>query len=54
MSGRELAKRRAALPPLPDGAGKRGYEKLYLETVTQAGQGCDFDFCIPEITRTIP
>ena len=50
----ELSKRRAALPPLPDGGGKRGYEKLYFETVTQAGQGCDFDFCIPAITRSVP
>ena len=50
----ELEKRRAALPPRPDGTGKRGYEKLYFNTVTQAGQGCDFDFCIPEITQTVP
>ncbi len=54
VSDEELATRRAALPPPPDGKGKRGYEKLYFETVTQAGEGCDFDFCIPEITRTVP
>ena len=54
VSDEELAHRRAALPPSPDGKGKRGYEKLYFETVTQAGQGCDFDFCIPEITRKAP
>ncbi|MFO1134385.1 MAG: IlvD/Edd family dehydratase [Rhodoblastus sp.] len=54
VSDEELAKRRAALPPLPDGKGKRGYEKLYFETVTQAGQGCDFDFCIPATAQMIP
>ena len=50
----ELATRRAALPPAPTGQGRRGYAKLYYDTVTQAERGCDFDFCIPEITRTIP
>ena len=50
----ELAKRRQAMPPVPSGEGKRGYERLYFETVTQAEQGCDFDFAIPEITQTIP
>jgi dihydroxy-acid dehydratase len=38
----ELGRRRArwsspAKPP-------RGYARLYVEHVTQAGQGCDFDF----------
>ena len=50
----ELARRRAALPPAATGAGRRGYEKLYFDTVTQAERGCDFDFCIPEITRMVP
>lgn len=39
----ELEKRRAETPPVlpnPD----RGYQKLYMDTVLQADQGCDFDF----------
>ena len=39
----ELAKRRAQwMPPQPHY--KRGYGALYLHHVTQADQGCDFDF----------
>ncbi|MBP6813631.1 MAG: dihydroxy-acid dehydratase [Burkholderiaceae bacterium] len=40
----ELARRRAQLPPPPDRSQERGYRKLFLSTVTQADQGCDFDF----------
>ena len=29
-------------------APKRGYAKLFHDTVTQADQGCDFDFLIGE------
>jgi len=45
VSDEELARRRAALslPPLREGD-ERGYRKLFLDTVTQADQGCDFDF----------
>jgi dihydroxy-acid dehydratase len=41
----ELAARRAALPllPRPDWA-KRGYARLFYEAITQADEGCDFDF----------
>lgn len=49
----ELTKRRAALPPLPTGAGRRGYEKLYFDSVTQANTGCDFDFAIPGIREWV-
>jgi dihydroxy-acid dehydratase len=38
----ELAKRRAQWKP-PQKP-KRGYHRLYVERVTQAEQGCDFDF----------
>ena len=40
----ELAKRKAQwkAPPKP----KRGYTRLYIDTVTQAEQGCDFDFLV--------
>ncbi len=54
VSDAEMAKRRAALPWLPTGTGRRGYEKLYFDSVTQANSGCDFDFAMPEITQTVP
>ena len=50
----ELEARRNSMPPPPSGEGRRGYERLYFETVTQAEHGCDFDFAMPKITRTIP
>jgi dihydroxy-acid dehydratase len=43
VSDEELTARRAAWsPPAPHYA--RGYGKLYLDHVTQANEGCDFDF----------
>lgn len=39
----ELARRRAAWQP-PPRAARRGYVRLYQEHVTQAHEGCDFDF----------
>ncbi len=45
VSDDELARRREALSvPEPREGDGRGYRKLFLETVTQADQGCDFDF----------
>ena len=35
------AVKRDVMPRIPDG---RGYRKLFLTTVTQADQGCNFDF----------
>ena len=44
----ELARRaRGALKPLPHVASS-GYRRMYLEHVTQADRGCDFDFMLPE------
>ena len=43
----ELARRAAAAPPAQPGP-SRGYAKLFHDTVTQADQGCDFDFLIGE------
>jgi dihydroxy-acid dehydratase len=43
----ELARRRAAWTPpahVAAAPGTRGYNGLYLRTVTQADEGCDFDF----------
>jgi dihydroxy-acid dehydratase len=44
----ELERRRAAwvAPPPPPGA-DRGYLALYLRSVLQADEGCDFDFLVP-------
>ncbi len=41
----EIAHRLATFTPPP--APARGYKALYRRTVTQAPQGCDFDFLIP-------
>ena len=43
VSEEELARRAAAAPVVPPSA-ERGYLKLFLQTVTQADQGVDFDF----------
>ena len=41
----ELAARRERwTPPLPHPGSDRGYLRLYVDTVTQADRGCDFDF----------
>ncbi|MDS1139783.1 IlvD/Edd family dehydratase [Pusillimonas sp. SM2304] len=43
VSDEELARRKAAAPVVPPTA-ERGYKKLFLDTVTQADKGVDFDF----------
>ncbi|MDP3084147.1 MAG: IlvD/Edd family dehydratase [Rubrivivax sp.] len=43
VSDEELA-RRQAVAPVREPTADRGYRKLYLQTVTQADQGADFDF----------
>jgi dihydroxy-acid dehydratase len=50
----ELAAR-AAAQPVVEPTAERGYRKLFLQTVTQADQGVDFDFLMPAVrTRRIP
>ena len=44
VSEEELEKRRATLPPPPKTDDLRGYQKLFMEHVQQADEGCDFDF----------
>lgn len=41
----ELATRRAALGTVDGTAGKRGYDRMFRESVLQAPEGCDFDYC---------
>jgi dihydroxy-acid dehydratase len=44
VSAEELAKRAAARPVAATPAPQRGYRQLFTQHVTQADQGCDFDF----------
>ncbi|MEQ8321443.1 MAG: IlvD/Edd family dehydratase [Rhodospirillales bacterium] len=45
VADQEMEARRARYTPRPPHAGsERGYMKLYMDTVTQAEDGCDFDF----------
>jgi dihydroxy-acid dehydratase len=54
VSPEELARRAAARPVTPPSAA-RGYRKLFLESVTQADKGADFDFLRAPATRaTVP
>ena len=48
----ELARRMSEwqAPPPHEGA-SRGYKKLYLDSVLQADQGCDFDFLLPSSVK---
>ena len=50
VSADELARRAAAQPVTPP-HGARGYRKLFLDTVTQADRGVDFDFLAAPETR---
>ena len=43
VSDSELARRRAARP-VTEPRAERGYLRLFLDSVTQADQGVDFDF----------
>ena len=55
VSGEELdARRKAWKKPRARREDVRGYRKLFMETVTQADQGCDFDFLMPESTTSVP
>jgi dihydroxy-acid dehydratase len=54
VSAEELARRAAERPVAPPTA-PRGYRKLFLESVTQADKGADFDFLRAPATRaTVP
>jgi dihydroxy-acid dehydratase len=47
------ARRKQWQPPLRDEE-HRGYRKLFLDTVQQAHQGCDFDFLAAKVTMRVP
>jgi len=55
VSAAELEARRKLWKPAPAREGDdRGYRKLYLDTVQQAGQGCDFAFLVPPSRGRVP
>ncbi|MCW5605542.1 MAG: dihydroxy-acid dehydratase [Burkholderiales bacterium] len=55
VSDAELAARRKQWrAPKPGKEDARGYRKLFLDTVTQADRGCDFDFLAPQGTIRVP
>ncbi|WP_193087629.1 IlvD/Edd family dehydratase [Advenella sp. FME57] len=54
VSEQELASRRERAPVVVPSA-ERGYKKLFLDTVTQADKGVDFDFLrAPQTKGTVP
>jgi dihydroxy-acid dehydratase len=54
VSDEELARRAQERPVQPPRA-ERGYRKLFLETVTQADRGVDFDFlAAPQVKGRVP
>ncbi|HVJ60723.1 MAG TPA: dihydroxy-acid dehydratase, partial [Burkholderiaceae bacterium] len=54
VTDEELARRREAAPVAPPAA-ERGYRKLFLQSVTQADQGVDFDFLrAPHLRGRVP
>ncbi|QIE28130.1 L-arabonate dehydratase (plasmid) [Caballeronia sp. SBC1] len=55
LGDEEIAARLAALPAREVDPDERGYRKLFLTTITQADQGCDFDFLqATRVTATVP
>jgi dihydroxy-acid dehydratase len=50
VDDKELAKRKAAWKP-PVSRPQRGYAQLYMDHVTQAQFGCDFDFLMRDLPR---
>jgi dihydroxy-acid dehydratase len=55
ITDEEIAARLAALPARQPDPNERGYRKLFLTTITQADEGCDFDFLqASQMTATVP
>ena len=55
LSDAELDARRQAMPAPAAAPQERGYQKLFLDTVTQADEGCDFSFLrATEIIDRVP
>jgi dihydroxy-acid dehydratase len=54
VSDAELETRRKDFVSPVHAGSDRGYKKLFLDTVLQADEGCDFDFLVPEKTGRVP
>ncbi|MDE0923536.1 IlvD/Edd family dehydratase [Aurantimonas coralicida] len=54
VSEAELAERRKSFVAPVHAGSDRGYKRLFLETVTQADKGCDFDFLVPPASGSVP
>jgi Dihydroxyacid dehydratase/phosphogluconate dehydratase len=50
----ELARRLATMEVTAAPVPERGYGRLFAGAVTQADQGCDFDFLVPPAIHTVP
>ena len=50
VSAEEMAARQAA-KPITEPSAERGYRKLFLQCVTQADRGVDFDFLVPALRK---
>jgi dihydroxy-acid dehydratase len=50
VSPEEIERRLQSFAPPPPHY-QRGYGRLFLDHVTQADQGCDFDFLMPEVNQ---
>ncbi|MGH8642206.1 MAG: IlvD/Edd family dehydratase [Burkholderiales bacterium] len=48
------ARRKKWRKPSPRKEDARGYRKLFMQSVTQADRGCDFDFLAPEPRTRVP
>jgi L-arabonate dehydrase len=49
-----MAERQAARVPGSAPGPKTGYQKLYVEHVLQADEGCDFDFLVGNRGSAVP
>jgi len=54
VSDTELAERRTTFVAPEHAGSDRGYKKLFLDTVLQADEGCDFSFLVPEKPDVFP
>jgi L-arabonate dehydrase len=54
ISDAEMAARLAARAQLPAQGMTSGYQKLYIDHVLQADEGCDFDFLVGSRGSAVP
>ncbi len=54
LSPEELEARVPVIARIDEAGRPSGYRRLYLDHVTQADRGCDFDFMVPPLTTSAP